>query len=91
MIDKLAYFPLRKRDNLKSLLMEYKDLFSNAHRHTNTAVHDVMLTNDRSIKQHPHCLNPRKLKILKGEIEYMLNLRIIESSQSKWPTMYPGG
>ena len=46
-------------------------------------VHDVDVGDVTPIKQHPHCVNPNKLKYLRKEIEYMLKHGIIEPSQSE--------
>lgn len=81
--DKLIHLPPKERKDLKSLLIKYKDLFSDESRRTNAPVHYVVLNEERSIKQHPCRINPRKLVVLRKEVDYMLSHGIIEPSQSE--------
>lgn len=81
---KFAHLPSKEGQSLKTILSEYRDLFSDAPRCTNATVHDVELKEDNLIRQHPYRLSLRKLAVLKEEIDYMLDHGIIEPSQSKW-------
>ena len=67
---------------MESLILEYKDLFSDTPTRTDTVYHDIELINDNPIKQHPYRVNPMKQEILDQEIKYMLENNIIEKSKS---------
>ena len=53
-------------------------------RQTTLVSHDVEVGDSRPIKQHPYCVNPVKLEVMKKEIDYMLSNGIIEPSHSEW-------
>jgi len=36
------------------------------------------------IKQHPYCINPLKMEVMKKEVEHVLANGIIEPSRSQW-------
>ena len=54
------------------------------HRSTNALTYDVKVTDSRPIRKHPYILNPRKLKVHREEVEYMLENGMIEPSRSEW-------
>ncbi len=51
---------------------------------TDLTCHDVDVGQARPIKQQPYRLNPHKLKLVRKEIKYKLDHKIIEPSQSEW-------
>ena len=53
-------------------MQKYKELFLDVPRSTNVLTHDVEVTDTRPMKQYPYRLNPRKLKVLREEVEYLL-------------------
>ena len=81
---KLRHLPVQKKEMLKELLGEFAVLFLDVPGKTSSAIHDVDVGDTPPIKQHPYRVNPMKLKLMRNEIDYMLQNGIIESSQSQW-------
>ena len=81
---KLSHLTPSQQSDMESLILEYKDLFSDTPTRTDTVYHDIELINDNPIKQHPYRVNPMKQEILDQEIKYMLENNIIEKSKSPW-------
>ena len=79
---KLSRLTPSQQSDMESLILEYKDLFSDTPTRTDTVYHDIELINDNPIKQHPYRVNPMKQEILDQEIKYMLENNIIEKSKS---------
>lgn len=86
--EKLNHLSGSERDDLEKLIKGYPGLFSNVPRKTTMMQHDVELTQGTLIKEHPYRLNPCKMKLMKEEIEYMLENKIIEPSDSAWDSPY---
>lgn len=82
--EKLNHLPKEKKDDLIRIIKRTPDLFSDVPRKTNVITHDVELTTEQPIRQHPYRVNPRKKEIINKEIEYMLENKIISPSQSEW-------
>ena len=82
--EKLNHLSDQERVGLSKLMRKFPGLFSDIPRKTNDIQHDVELTKDQPIKQHPYRVNPRKKEIIRKEIKYMLENGIIEPSQSPW-------
>lgn len=74
---KLEHLPEGIKQKLEATIREYRDIFADTLRQTNAALHDVVLTTEQPIRQHPYRLNPRKLKILQEEIAHMMKHGII--------------
>ena len=81
---KLPHLEDSQRQDLKKLLQECKDLFSDVPSRTDQIYHDVDVGDAAAVKQHPHRLNPSKQKFLKEEIKYLLENDFIEPSSSSW-------
>ena len=81
---KFSHLSNHENEEPSKLITKYKDLFSDIPRSTTLIKHNIELVDDKPIRQHPYRLNPRKLKVLRQEIKYMLDNRIIEPSQSEW-------
>ncbi|GFX37548.1 retrovirus-related Pol polyprotein from transposon 17.6 [Trichonephila clavipes] len=71
-----------QRGQLKELLYESSNLFSNIPGCTNLAEHDIELESERAIVAKPYCMSPRQIEILKSEVNKMLQLKIIEPGES---------
>ncbi|GFS75889.1 hypothetical protein TNCV_4665451 [Trichonephila clavipes] len=71
-----------QRGQLKELLYEYSNLFSNIPGCTDLAEHDIELESERAIVAKPHRMSPRQIEILKSEVNKMLELKIIEPGES---------
>lgn len=81
---KLVHLDSDKRDEIKTLIFSFQNLFPDVPSKTNVACHDVDVTGAAPIKQHPYRLNPLKLEFMRKEIKYMLDNDIIEPSSSEW-------
>ena len=84
MEEKLSHLSVSERRDLKNLIREYLGLFSDIPRKTTMIQHDVELNREAPVKQHPYRLNPRKEKLMKEEVKYMMENGIIEPSDSAW-------
>ena len=82
--DKLSHLSDTQKSEVISLLKDNMELFPDVPSKTTAAEHDVIITTDKPIKQHPYRLNPIKLKYLREEVQYMLDNDIIEPSTSGW-------
>ncbi|GFU20057.1 retrovirus-related Pol polyprotein from transposon 17.6 [Trichonephila clavipes] len=71
-----------QRGQLKELLYEYSNLFSNIPGCTDLAEHDIELDSERAIVAKPYRMSPRQIEILKSEVNKMLELKIIEPGES---------
>ncbi|GFV36297.1 retrovirus-related Pol polyprotein from transposon 17.6 [Trichonephila clavipes] len=71
-----------QRGQLKELLYEYSNLFSNITGCTDLAEHDIELKSERAIVAKPYRMSPRQIEILKSEVNKMLELKIIEPGES---------
>ena len=81
---KLRHLSVQEKEMLKELLGEFAILFLDVPGKTSSAIHDVDVGYTPPIKQHPYRVNPMKLKLMRNEIDYMLQNGIIEPSQSQW-------
>ncbi|GFX45470.1 retrovirus-related Pol polyprotein from transposon gypsy [Trichonephila clavipes] len=71
-----------QRGQLKELLYEYSNFFSNIPGSTDLAEHDIELESERAIVAKPYRMSPRQIEILKSEVNKMLELKIIEPAES---------
>ncbi|GFV95324.1 retrovirus-related Pol polyprotein from transposon 412 [Trichonephila clavipes] len=71
-----------QRGQLKELLYEYSNLFSNIPGCTDLAEHDIKLESERAIVAKPYRMSPRQIEILTSEVNKMLELKIIEPGES---------
>ena len=78
---RIEYLPRSKRQDVLSLVSDFRAIFSYMPEKTTADLHDVETGNTRPIKQHPYRLNPIKLQHLKKD---MLDNNIIELSSSEW-------
>ena len=82
--DQLQHLDFDKREQMKSLIHEFKDIFSDLPGLTDKIVHDIDVGDSAPIRQAPYRLNPKKIEIVKSEIESMLEADIIEPSSSPY-------
>ena len=81
---KLAHLSFDRREEIKTLVFSFKNLFPDVPNKTTAVCHDVDVGDASPIKQHPYRLNPLKLEAMRKEIKYMLDNDIIEPSNSEW-------
>jgi len=85
MDDTLSSLSPEEQAELKDLLAEFADVFSDILGKTNIGVHYIMLVPDtQPIHCTPYHLHPEKHEILKKELDNLLELGIIEESDSPW-------
>ena len=77
-VSKLEHVEDSKKQGLKELLYEYKDLFPDVPTRTNKIFDDVDVGDAKPVKQHPYRSNPVKQQVLKEEIQYLLENDFIE-------------
>lgn len=81
---KLSHLTQPQAKELKPLLNEYKDLFPDVPSRAEGMYHDVDVGDARPIKQHPYRVIPEKREIMRKEVEYMVENKIIEPCTSEW-------
>ena len=89
---KLSHLSTAERNDVAELVQEFAHLFPDTPKRTKLVMHDVDVGNASPYKQHPYRVNPQKLLNLQKEIEYMLENKLIEPSNSEWssPCTYIG-
>lgn len=75
---------IHQTEQVKKLVDETHQIFSDVPKKTNTAFHDVLEGDALTIKEHPYRLNPIKLQYLRREVQYMFDNDNIEPSKSNW-------
>jgi len=74
-----------EQTELKQLLDEFADIFSDTPGRTTLSVHHIkLLPNTTPIRCAPYRLHPEKRDFLRKELDDLLRLRIIEESTSPW-------
>ncbi|GFY39935.1 retrovirus-related Pol polyprotein from transposon 412 [Trichonephila inaurata madagascariensis] len=73
---------LSQIQQLKELLYEYSNIFSNIPGCTDLAEHDIELESERAIVAKLYRMSPRQIEILESEVYKMLELKIIEPGES---------
>ncbi|XP_072182212.1 uncharacterized protein [Diadema setosum] len=81
---KLGHLSHGERDDVKQIIADFPELFSDVPGRTSVVQHDVDVGETDPIKQHPYRANPEKMQHLQSEVEYMLEHNIVEPSTSAW-------
>ena len=80
-----ASLTAQQKSDLYLILSEFDNIFSEIPGKTHIGVHHISLQpNSTPIRSPPYRLNPEKAKILKEQLTELLNLGIIEESESAW-------
>ncbi|MEO0790884.1 MAG: reverse transcriptase family protein, partial [Bacteroidota bacterium] len=94
----LEHLPNHKRSDVCSVLHDYPQVTADEPGHCTHTLHDVQLADPevRPIKQSCYRVSPEKKKILKSEVDYLLDHGLAEPSNSPWasPSLLvpkPGG
>ena len=82
--DQLNHLNANQHFELKTIICNYRDVFSDSPGLTNKIEHDIDVGDAAPIKQAPYRLNPKKVELVKAEIKSMLEADIIEPSHSEW-------
>ena len=80
----LQHLDINCRNQIKSLISTYNDVFSDFPGLTNQIFHDIDVGDAAPIKQAPYRVNPKKANLMSNEIDKMLKSDIIEPSTSSW-------
>ena len=81
----LKHLDVRKKEGIKSLVHEYKDLFKDVPGRTDVLKYDVVVAEEiKSVKQHPYRMNPEKMALVDREVQYMLDHGLVQPSSSPW-------
>lgn len=70
--------------DLRGLLEQFRDIFSNRPGRTTEVTHDIELTSDQPIKAKSYRQSPRQRDLMKTEIDRMLKLGVIEPGESDY-------
>ena len=74
-----------KQEELKQLLTEFSDVFSDEPGKTTVTKHEIHLEpGSRPIKLPPYRVSTQKSEIIKKELDNMIDLGVIEPSSSPW-------
>ena len=82
--EKFSHLQANEKNDMINIFNEYSGLFNDVPSVTNVICHDIDVNDHPPIKQHPYRLSPTKLKLMRGELDYMLENGIAEPSQSAW-------
>ena len=80
---KLDHLPPHERVELETLLETYSDIFSDVPGRTTLCKHAIVFKPDTPpIRLHPYRVNPVKAELIRKELDLMLELGVIEESNS---------
>jgi len=83
--DALPELPSEEQAELKAILTEFADVFSDKPGKTTLSVHHIeLLPNTQPIRSAPYRLHPEKREFLRKELDDLLQQGIIEESESPW-------
>lgn len=60
------------KEDIQTLLSAFPELFSDVPSQTTVVSHDIFLTKTQPIKQRAYRINPTRRKMMKKEVEYLL-------------------
>ncbi|XP_064467644.1 uncharacterized protein LOC135378518 [Ornithodoros turicata] len=71
-------------NDLRELIGEFKQLFSDKPGKTDMICHDIELNSEVPVCSRPYRISPRQEEIMKREIQRMLDLKVIEQAESDY-------
>ena len=81
----MDHLPERDRAQLKSLLTQYADIFSDLPGKTDLCTHSIEIkSGTRPIRLSPYRVNPEKSEQIRKELDLMIKMGVIEESNSPW-------
>uniref|UniRef100_A0A3B1J3T9 Gypsy retrotransposon integrase-like protein 1 n=1 Tax=Astyanax mexicanus TaxID=7994 RepID=A0A3B1J3T9_ASTMX len=80
----LSHLTPCQRSDIVTLVSDFPTLFSDVPSQTTVLCHEIKVTSDRPIKQHPYRANVRKREVMKQEVEYLLEHGFAKPSVSPW-------
>ena len=81
---KVSHLNNNQKLELRKLLMSFPSIVSDSPGRTNLVCHDVDVQEAEPIKQHPYRLNPNKSQIVKSQVDYLLQHKLVRPSHSPW-------
>ncbi|XP_066955204.1 uncharacterized protein [Macrobrachium rosenbergii] len=82
---KLSHLSLTQAEDVNELLMQFKEIFGDVPKACTAASHNVQLVEGaRPVKQPFYRLSHEKLRILKQEVDFLLDNNLAEPSDSPW-------
>jgi len=78
------YLSAEHRNQVKNLLVEYKEIFSDVPKVTHLIEHKVELTESEPVKRKPYPIPYKMQEVIDKEIEDMLATEIIERSEAPY-------
>ena len=75
---------VKQRTEVRALLREFADVFSDLPGRTEMSEHVVKTTVDQPVKRRPYHVPHSLRDVMKRELEMMLEAGIIEESHSPW-------
>ena len=85
---KLSHLPEEEKTVIKQLFEDFVGFFPDIPGETIAAHDDNDVGDAHIIKQHLYEMNPIKLAAVGQEVEYMLQIDIIEQTQNHWSSVY---
>jgi len=81
----LDHLEADRREQLRKLLSSFKDIFQDRPGRTNLCKHKIELQPDtKPIRLAPYRVNPHKAELINQELNLMLEMGVIERSNSPW-------
>jgi hypothetical protein len=80
----LSYLPHDRADTIKSLILEFPDVFTSKLGLTNVLQYHIDLNDTTSVRPPPYRLSPPKMHIMRQHVQDMLDQGIIRPSVSQY-------
>ena len=81
---KVSHLNNEQKSDLRKLLTSFPSTVSDSPGRTNLVCHSVDVQEAEPIKQHPYRLNPNKSQIVKSQVDYLLQHKLVRPSDSPW-------
>ncbi|XP_069162585.1 uncharacterized protein [Procambarus clarkii] len=85
--DRVRHLDKGKRRELVTLIRRNKSLFTDVPRRHKSVVHEVDVCGGNPIKQSAYRVSPKKRKIMRQEVEYLLANDLAEPSNCEWSSL----
>ncbi|KAK8765684.1 hypothetical protein V5799_031707 [Amblyomma americanum] len=74
----------KQLQELRQLLFEFRESFSDRPGKTNLITHEIELTSTDPVRSKAYRVSPRQKEIIEAEIKHMLELGVIEPAESDY-------
>lgn len=75
---------MKQKQELRGLLTEFQDRFVSEPGRTSVLTHDIELTSSEPVRSKTYRVSPRRLELIKAEVNRMLELGVIEPCESDY-------